>query len=207
MIKIRSQQRPDIIYKKGNVSKGKNLIIFEIAKRYISNFLNAEIELLQNGNTLKIIAIEVDNSINLNFKELDFPVKIKGKVDRVDELNGTIRIVDYKSGKVDQNKVEIVDWDLLNSDYTKYSKTFQVLCYAYMLEKENIVQLPVEAGIISFKNLKQGFLKFAKKESTYDRNKIHTISEDTLQHFENQLKNLILEICNPEIDFIEKELD
>ena len=195
------------IYKKGDISKGKNLIIFEIAKRYISNFLQAEIELLKNGNTLKIIAIEVDNSIAINIPELKYPVILKGKVDRVDELNGTTRIIDYKSGKVEQSKVEIVDWDLLNTDYKSYSKSFQVLCYAYMLQKENTVQLPIEAGIISFKNLKQGFLKFAKKDSTYSRNKNYEISEETLRYFEIQLKNLILEICNPDIDFTEKELD
>ena len=195
------------IYKKGDISKGKNLIIFEIAKRYIINFLNTEIELLESGNSLKIIAIEVDNLIEMDIPELNFPVKLKGKVDRVDELNGTTRIIDYKSGKVEQNKVEIVDWDLINTDYKRYSKPFQILCYAYMLQKEKKVELPVSAGIISFKNLNQGLLKFAKKDSAYSRNKNYEITEETLAYFETQLKHLIQEICNPDIDFVEKELD
>lgn len=195
------------IYKKGDISKGKNLISFEIAKRYISNFLDAEIKLLDSGNTIKIIAIEVDSKVPISIPEIEFLVYITGKVDRVDELNGVTRIIDYKSGKVEQNKVEIIDWDLLNTDYDKYSKTFQVLCYAYMLHHKKVVELPVEAGIISFKNLKQGFLRFNKKESTYARNKNHEITQETLQNFEVQLKNLIIEICNPYVDFIEKELD
>lgn len=194
-------------YKQGDITSGKNLIIFEIAKRYIVNFLNSEIKLLENENTLKIIAIEVDNTVPLNIPELDFPINITGKVDRVDELNGVTRIIDYKSGKVEQSNVEIVDWNLLNTDYKKYSKSFQVLCYAYMMKKQNLIKLPVEAGIISFKNLKQGFLKFAEKESTHSRKKNYEISEETLQHFEIQLKSLILEICNPNTDFIEKELN
>ncbi|MBT8246138.1 MAG: PD-(D/E)XK nuclease family protein [Winogradskyella sp.] len=195
------------IYKKGDISQGKNLITFEIAKRYISNFIQSEIELLKNGNTLKILAIEVDNSVEIDIPKLNFPIKLKGKVDRVDELNDVVRIIDYKSGKVEQNNVEIVEWDLLNTDYKKFSKPFQILCYAYMLKKEKVIQLPVEAGIISFKNLNQGFLKFATKESTYSRTKNHEVSEETLQNFEIQLKNLIVEICNPDINFIEKELD
>ena len=169
--------------------------------------MNTEIELLESGNSLKIIAIEVDNLIEMDIPKLNFPVKLKGKVDRVDELNGTTRIIDYKSGKVEQNKVEIVDWDLINTDYKKYSKPFQILCYAYMLQKEKKVELPVSAGIISFKNLNQGLLKFAKKDSAYSRNKNYEITEETLAYFETQLKHLIQEICNPDINFVEKELD
>ena len=193
-------------YKKGEINKGKNLITFEIAKRYISNFLKSEIELLKTNNTLKIIAIEVNNDIQLNFPELNFPVRLKGKVDRVDELNGVIRIVDYKSGKVDQNKVEIIDWNDINTDYNKYSKSFQLLCYAYMFKKQNKIETPFEAGIISFKNLKSGFLKFGIKESSHSRNKKNEITDEILQNFEIQLKKLILEICNPQINFIEKEV-
>lgn len=194
------------LYKKGDITTGKNLISFEIAKRYISNFINSEIEALKADNTIKIIAIEVDNTIKINMPELNFPVKLTGKVDRVDMLNGVIRIIDYKSGKVLQNNLEIIDWDTLTSDYKAYSKPFQVLTYAYMMHLENKIKLPVEAGIISFKNLQEGFLKFAKKESTYGK-KNTVITEDILLAFEIELKKLILEICNPALPFTEKLLD
>ena len=49
------------VYKEGDITKGKNLIVFEIAKRYVSNFLNLEIEDLKHGNQIKIIAIEIEN--------------------------------------------------------------------------------------------------------------------------------------------------
>ncbi|MCX7546508.1 PD-(D/E)XK nuclease family protein [Xanthomarina sp. F1114] len=193
-------------FKEGDLTKGKNLIVFEIAKRYLNNFLNREIEELKAGNKIKIVGIESENRVPIEMAELDYPVYITGQVDRIDEYNGTTRIIDYKTGKVLQNQVEVLDWVDLTTDYTKYSKSFQVLCYAYAMFKDEKVNLPVEGGIISFKNLSSGFLKFAKKESTYDRNKNTAISEDTLNSFEAQLKKLILEICNPEIDFIEKEI-
>ena len=68
------------------------------------------------------------------------------------------------------------------------------------------IKLPVEAGIISFKNLKSGVLKFATK----DRNgayakKDSLITDETLENFSVELKKLILEICNPNIPFTEKE--
>ncbi|WP_417857936.1 PD-(D/E)XK nuclease family protein [Xanthomarina gelatinilytica] len=194
-------------YKQGDITKGKNLIVYEIAKRYINNFLNLEIEELHNGNKINIVAIESENKVLIDLKELDFPVYLTGKVDRVDQYNGITRIIDYKTGKVLQNQVEVIDWEDLTTDYAKYSKSFQVLCYAYAMFKDRKVNLPLEAGVISFKNLSSGFLKFAKKESTYDRNKNTLIYNDTLQFFETELKKLILEICNPEMDFVEKEIE
>ena len=193
-------------YKEGDISKGKNLIIFEIAKRYVSNFLDLEIKALNAGDAIKIIAIEADNHITIEIDELEFPIKIKGKVDRVDTCNGITRIIDYKTGSVKQNQVEIVNWEDISTDYKKYSKSFQILTYAYMMQKSHMIDLPVEAGIISFKNLKEGFLKFAKKESAFSRTKNALITDDTLIDFELELKKLILEICNPNINFTEKEV-
>lgn len=195
------------LYKDGDFSKGKNLIIFEIAQRYILNFINSEIESLKKGHQIKIIAIEADEKIEIKIEELNFTVKLTGKVDRIDQFNGITRVIDYKSGKVEQNKVEIVNWEDLTTDYDKYSKSFQILCYAYMMHQKKHITLPIEAGIISFKNLNAGYLKFGKKTSTHSRSRDQLITEETINKFEIELKKLIIEICNPNIDFIEKKLD
>ena len=65
----------------------------------------------------------------------------------------------------------------------------------------------VEAGIISFKNLKSGLLKFAKKDKpgAYAQ-KTTLLSIETLENYELELKKLILELFNQDIDFIEKEV-
>ena len=195
------------IYKEGDLKSGKNLIIYEIAKRYVLNFLNLEIADVKDGNKIKILEIESDdNRVKLEIPELDFPVYLTGKVDRVDEYNSVTRIIDYKTGKVEQGKVNIVDWEELNTDYDKYSKPCQILAYAYMMNAKNPFTNPVEAGIISFKNLNNGFLKFGVKESTHSRKKDELISKETLDNYFVELKKLILEICNPDIDFIEKEV-
>jgi ATP-dependent helicase/nuclease subunit B len=195
------------LYKDGDFTKGKNLIIFEIAQRYILNFITTEIESLKKGHHIKIIAIEANEKIEIKIEELNFPIKLSGKVDRIDEFNGITRVIDYKSGKVEQNKVEIVNWEDLTTDYDKYSKSFQILCYAYMMHQKKHITLPIEAGIISFKNLNAGYLKFGKKASTHSRIRNQLITEETINKFEIELKKLIIEICNPNNDFIEKELD
>lgn len=191
-------------FKNGTFTKGKNLIIFEVAKRYVLNFIASEIRDIDAGNVIKISKIETKLTLEISIPELDFPVKIQGKVDRVDEYNGQLRIIDYKTGNVQQRDLELVDWNTLTQDY-KYSKAFQVLTYALMMNAE----IPVnnaEAGIISFKNLGNGFLKFGIKDATRGSNKLQIINAETLENFTIELKKLILEICNPAIPFTEKEI-
>ncbi|MEM0517542.1 PD-(D/E)XK nuclease family protein [Aequorivita flava] len=190
-------------FKGGTFSKGKNLIVFEVAKRYISNFIDREIADVEAGNTIKILKIETNLTLQIPFAELSFPVNIHGKVDRVDEYNGQLRIIDYKTGQVKQGDVEITEWEELNQDY-KFSKAFQILTYALMMNGE----IPInnaEAGIISFKNLGSGFLKFGAKTTTRGK-KEQLINTDVLETFTVELKKLILEICDPNIPFTEKEI-
>lgn len=186
-------------FKKGDISQGKNLIVYNIAKRYVANFLKQELQLLNTEKEVIIRQIESDLRIELKVDELDFPVYLTGKVDRVDEVDGTIRIIDYKTGKVEQRNVVVKDWEELIVDYNKCSKPFQILTYAYMMNQQKMFTKPVEGGIISFKNLQNGFLKFKDVKDPL-------ITQETFAKYLEELKRLILEICNPTIPFIEKEI-
>lgn len=189
------------------MTKGKNLIIREVAKRYILNFLNKELETIKAGHSIKIIDLEKKIKIPLHIPEFDYEVNLTGSVDRIDEFDGTLRIIDYKTGKVFQGQVEVVEWEDLITDYDKYSKSFQILTYAYMLNTIEPFSSPAEAGIISFKNLLGDYyLKFGKKTAPRSKDKDQRITPETLDAFYMELKKLIVEICHPEIDFIEKEV-
>lgn len=190
-------------FRGGTFSKGKNLIVFEVAKRYIHNFIKIEIADVTSGNEIKIEKIETKLILNIPIPEIDFEVNIAGIVDRVDCYNGNLRIIDYKTGNVQQPDLEIVDWESITQDY-KFSKAFQVLAYAAMINKE-ISIINAEAGIISFKNLNGGFLKFATKQASRGP-KNTTLSEEIMAYYLIELKKLILEICNPNIPFTEKEI-
>lgn len=118
-------------FKNGDITTGKNRLIFEVANRFVVNFLTREKQLLSDpANALKIIATEQTLSTEIVVEGLDFPVKIHGQVDRIDELNGVLRIIDYKSGKVDALNLKVVDTE----DYRelKHHKAIQVMLYTFV---------------------------------------------------------------------------
>ena len=187
------------IYKEGEVKKGKNLLAFEVAKRNIYNFLVEEKKQIDAGNFIKILALETSVERILDDPRLPFPIKIAGNIDRIEIRNNKIRIIDYKTGKVDLKSVQIDHWNGLILDI-KNDKIIQLLCYAFMYE--NYCEgLEMEVGILSFKNMKGGFLPFGFK---VNKEVLTTITPEILENFKTEIITLINEILDSEVDFEEK---
>ncbi len=181
-----------------SISKGKNYLSFEVAVKYILKFLDKEAEQIKAGRKIKILALEKGIIIPYQPKTLDFPVKLKGIIDRIDEVDGILRIIDYKTGKVEQKNLNIKDWEELIENYD-YSKSFQILMYTYLYTQENHIdpdQIPIEGGIISFKNMKTGFMLLNRKR----------IQKEDLEKFTVQVDLLLKEIFDTSIPFTEKEI-
>ena len=188
-----------VVYKEGEIKKGRNLLAFEVAKRNVSNFLKMELEAIKNGDAVKIIALEQTYGRELNHPNLPFPVLIKGNVDRIELRNGKIRIIDYKTGKVEKDNVILKSWNGLTQEL-KNDKIIQVLAYAFMFENE-AAGLPIEVGIISFKNLKSGFFPFGFKE---EKELDMVVSKEILKNYLEEIVLLLNEIFDINIPFEEK---
>ncbi|MDR7372696.1 PD-(D/E)XK nuclease family protein [Flavobacterium aquidurense] len=188
-----------LVYKEGEIKKGRNLLAFEVAKRNVSNFLKMEMESINNGDAIQIIALEKTFGRELTHPGLPFPVLIQGNVDRIELRNGKIRIIDYKTGKVEKANVVLKSWNGLTQEL-KNDKIIQVLAYAFMFEKE-AREYPIEVGIISFKNLKSGFLPFGFKE---EKELNITVTKEILNNYLNEIVILLNEIFDVNIPFEEK---
>lgn len=187
------------VYKEGEIKKGRNLLAFEVAKRNVLNFLKSELAAIESGDVIQIIALETTYQRELTDARLPFPVLIKGNVDRIELRNGRIRIVDYKTGKVEQRNVALKDWNGLTDDI-KNEKIIQVLAYAFMYE-ELAEKREIQAGIISFKNLKSGFLPFQFKQ---DKDIADVITPEIMENYLEQIVILLQEILDITIPFEEK---
>ena len=126
-------------YSLNSISTGKNLLTFEIAIQFLTNLLNYEISELEKGKKIKIIAIEKEVSLQYNIKEIDIPILLTGHIDRIDEVDGVLRIVDYKTGKVKKG------------DYTQINYYEKVLVeMGYIVQNKIIVNTLNNVEVIIF---------------------------------------------------------
>ncbi len=179
-----------------NFRSGRNYIGLSVAKKYIRNFVNLEKNDILSGKAIKILALEEPLQIEHQVPGLEFPVGLKGIADRIDQVEGITRIVDYKTGRVSKSELNLKTWEDLILD-EKNSKSFQVLFYAFLYRETRDPDTEISSGIYSFKNLKEGFLQFNGKP----------VSSDDLQAFIAQLDLLILAIFNETQHFLEKEIE
>ena len=81
--------------------KGKNHLIYQVLLAHCNRFLRYEKELVAEGANIQILALEAPFTIDFPLSEFDFPIRLKGTVDRIDKINEQVRIIDYKSGKAE----------------------------------------------------------------------------------------------------------
>ena len=180
------------------------MIILEVAIKYISDFIKLEIESIEKGNKIQIIGIEENFNVKFQSKKFKEEINLKGQIDRIDNLNGSLRIIDYKTGKkIEKRELNISSWENIEIDHDKIKNWFQLLFYAYAFNMTNNQNLPIEVGIISFKNLKSGLLKF-NFGTRFDNTSI--VNDETIRNYKIILEDILTEIMNSNISFIEKKL-
>lgn len=107
--------------------EGRNLIIHEILTQYLIQIMRADI----SYTPFSIIDMEGSYAFDIPIHRENalIHVKIGGKIDRIDNVGHEIRIIDYKTGKVDR-KISDLD-DLFDHDLKdRNHAVFQTLLYA-----------------------------------------------------------------------------
>jgi hypothetical protein len=173
--------------------KGMNFIHKSIAKKVIESILNYDLDLVKNGNKLEILDIE-KRFENVDFY-LDASQKISffGFIDRIDRLNGTLRIIDYKTAKI-KNLIVKIDQDNVEEYFhnSDRKQALQLCIYQYVVQNlPEFWGLPIETGIWSFAEAKKGVVSLQFEKGDID---------DAMK----SIKSLIEEILNPEMNFIEE---
>ncbi|MEY4954675.1 MAG: hypothetical protein RI981_760 [Bacteroidota bacterium] len=158
------------------MEKGFNYVLKEVAKTILTNYYNAEVH--WNVGRVQLLDTEMDLEtwVPVSFEGDVFSVKLKGRVDRLDRVDGKYRIIDYKTGKVETKDLTIsmhgLMADLLSDDLK--GKLLQLWLYKFLLAEAVRTQtnslfagldwknMWIEPGIISFRNLDAGVLSVPK---------------------------------------------
>ncbi len=136
-------------------TKGKNLLSYEMAKELTQRFLKSEKAFLEQQTELVFIeALEQSYSVEIEVEVhgTKKTVNLRGFIDRIDRVGDTIRIIDYKTGKVQDTDVafRVKDTeveDIVESMAAK-KHVLQLLMYAYLYHQKHGV-VP-SSSIISF---------------------------------------------------------
>lgn len=174
-----------------NDYRGKNNLFKNIINKLIIRVLENERKLVP----FKIVDTELEIKSNFDFGS--GVTGITGRIDRIDEKDGIIRIIDYKTGSYKLNKYnkdnpeEYFEMLITHPDY---KENFQAFFYGYFYwkahpgEKINVIIYPVKKISDGIKELKSEF-----------------ITEEEFVMFENKLKKIMLEIYNPDFPFRQTE--
>ncbi|HEX2898957.1 MAG TPA: PD-(D/E)XK nuclease family protein, partial [Bacteroidia bacterium] len=116
-----------------------------------------------------------------------------GFVDRVDRTGGRIRIIDYKTGQVDNLRVKNFI-DLKEGNPVR--EVFQLGSYAFLYHRNHHPDRAVYPGIFAMRNLPEGFLTLE-----YGPQKVGDFDLLSLAEFEGLLVNIFDDILDPELPF------
>ena len=178
--------------------RGMNYIHKSMAAKVVEHILDYDLGLIKAGNSLEIISLE--NRINAEFllDENGEKINFVGYIDRIDRLNGVLRVIDFKTAKAKNLSVKPKEEKLEDFMSSADSKqALQLSIYAYMVlhnEKFSVNQL--QCGIWSFAEIGKG----VQTLKIYDN---ENIDNENVSICMNSIKNIILEILNPEIPFKE----
>ncbi len=180
--------------------KGRNDLIFDILKRFVIR--NLEID--QQFAPFSIVDLEGKYPVQVPLAD-GRKVNLCGSIDRVDRVADKIRIIDYKTGKADL-KFPNTD-SLFEQDSRKRNKAaFQTLLYCMFFDNSSKNTLPLAPAVYKLSDFfnKDFDPTLVEKEGrkpgvVVDNYQIY--KED----FENNLKDLLEEIFNPDIPFRQTE--
>lgn len=125
-------------YEESIDENGKKALALHVVKKYVGNFLKSEKEEVEKLAakkqflTVKSLEVELKSSVTLANGSI---VTLSGKSDRIDDVNGTLRIIDYKSSvNKTRDKFEINSLEEVFAE-KKFSKALQLLTYAWLAWK------------------------------------------------------------------------
>jgi hypothetical protein len=126
---------------------GTPALYFDLAKNMIEAFLKSESKRIANGEVVTMVALEVFLKKDIEVETEIGPIhaKFKGYIDRVESVNGQLKVMDYKMGKVEKSDLSMKD---LESTIRKKTKGLQLLLYNWMAQSR-YKTTDIEAQIIS----------------------------------------------------------
>lgn len=193
--------------KGSDVMTGRNLLLVNVASlltgKLIKHDIREQENFNQSGQHREILFLEelIETKFQISTGDQNIMLKIKGFIDRVDKLDNSWRIIDYKTGKAESENVNIKTWEKLISDQ-KLNIGFQLLLYAFLIFSKYDSVSRLSAGILPLRKIQGGILPLTLPDEKSE-DSVSMISRKDLTIFAGILSDLLCEIYNPKLPFVQ----
>jgi Fe-S-cluster formation regulator IscX/YfhJ len=180
--------------------EGNNLLIASVLRKYILQVLKID----KKHAPFRYISSEERCSIQYPIQNGLRHVNLKGFIDRIDEKEGSIRILDYKTGS---GKLEFKNLDEVFEHNKDNRPKFVLQTFLYgIFYKEQAVGRTITPGIYYMRDVfKEDFdTELHAKADRYNNETVKDFSEYE-DEFREHLTGCLEEIFNPELPFIQTE--
>ncbi len=168
------------------VLAGNNILIAEHLKTYLEQMIRNDLKLVP----FNLIDLEgnFEDFFELKLNGESHRIKIGGIVDRIDETNDGVRIIDYKTGRSLKLDFKSMD-ELFNRDYKERRKEImQTLVYSEIFERQN----PEKKIIPAIYKIDRFFDDDFSPEVKYRKQSV--AYRDVAEEFRDKLEELLSEI-------------
>ncbi len=173
---------------------GRNRLMVELAENLIRRFLQVEI-LTASRKEVMILSVEEElkHTMNINGTGVYF----HGLADRIDRINGTTRIIDYKTGNVNSNALHQKN-EIEHIEDLKSGEAIQVLFYDWLYSKMKNTDEQREGGIMLLARPKDHSIFFKMNNN-------NGITQQVRQQFEEALTVEVNKLLDKNVPFIQTE--
>jgi CRISPR/Cas system-associated exonuclease Cas4 (RecB family) len=186
---FKSNSRNEILH-------GKSILIKEILKKYISEILN------KDKQNIPFTILSLEKSYQMEFGLGENKLILGGVIDRLDLINDSVRIIDYKTGHAEFSCPSIPALFDRDGDTSRYSAIFQSMLYALVIKNlPEYASCRVYPGIYGLRKI---FTDDFDCSVSVNKSKIADI-ELWKDEYENSLREIVSELFNPSISFVKTD--
>jgi len=178
--------------------EGDYYFIFHILQKYALNILKADEATLPKP----IPVIEEKYVFEYNHHK---KIRIGGRIDRIDELENYIKVLDYKTGKADnKNKFSSMDELFDASSNKRKDYIFQIFLYSYLLQQNVYMGKNVVPELLFIRETWQKDFEAGVFDKT--ASKVNSIEHYSIE-FKQKLDELLNEFFNPQVPYIQTSVE
>ncbi len=188
--------------------EGRNVIVRRILGQYAEQILKVD----ENYAPFAILGLEQDDKklhVPVQVEGAEQKVVIRGFIDRVDEKDGLVRVIDYKTGQ-DEKRFQTVA-SLFDHENQKRNKAaLQTLIYGllYAKNQEGEADRPITSGLYNVREMfSKNFNERLHIQATEGKRKYQQVDDirDLLPQMEEHLQATLQELFDSNVPFDQTE--